>query len=206
MRAAPGSRREYFQAIAPRWEGLVDAARARKRLEPILRGLGIGPHEQILDLGCGPGILTELLLDMLSARGRVIALDFADAMLDLAIGKIDDRRVLWMAADASSIPLPDAAVDRAVAFSTWPHFPDPASVLLEIRRTLRPGGAFHIIHVDGRATINAIHSGAAKAIAGDALRPACEVAAMISESGFRTITAEDSSERFIVTALREDVQ
>ena len=165
-----GERRlKYFEAIAPRWEGIVDGARIRRRLAPVLDGLGIGMDEHILDLGCGTGILTSLLLPRLSACGRVVAVDFSGGMLEQARENVADRRVAWVAADAASLPLAPAAIDRAIAFSTWPHFPDPGSVLRELRRVVRPGGLLHVIHSDARATINAIHTHAGGAIGHDHL-------------------------------------
>jgi len=203
MSPVTDTRREYFEGIAARWESIVDAGRIRLRLSPVLDELAIGADEHILDLGCGTGILTSLLLPLLSAGGRVSAVDFSGAMLELAREKVPDRRVAWIASDAVSLPLPDASVDRVIAFSTWPHFPEPGAVLRELHRVLRPGGKVHIIHIDSRPTINAIHSNAGGAIGRDHLQPASELAAMVSRFGFQPAATTDDVERYTVTATRD---
>ncbi len=203
MSSVGGSRVEYFDAIAPRWESIVDSGRIRQRLSPVLNHLGIGADEQILDVGCGTGILTSLLLPRLSPRGRVSAVDFSGAMLDLAREKVSDGRVTWIPADVSALPLPGECIDRVIAFSTWPHFPDPDAVIRELRRVLRPGGRLHVIHIDSRATINAIHTHAGGVIGRDHLVPASDLAAALIRSGFQVASTTDNGERYVVTAAKD---
>jgi demethylmenaquinone methyltransferase/2-methoxy-6-polyprenyl-1,4-benzoquinol methylase len=200
---AEQGKREYFDAIAPRWEGIVDGGRIRTRLSRELDALAIRESEHVLDLGCGTGILTSLLLTRLSARGKVSAVDFSGSMLEQARKKIHDRRVSWIAADAASMPLAGASVDRAIAFSTWPHFPDPDAVLGELRRVIRPGGALHVIHVDPRESINAIHAHAGGPIGLDRLAPAPALVSAMERCGFTPSSIVDDGERYVVSAHRD---
>lgn len=202
MNGAPADRLQYFDEIAPRWEGIVDVDRIRRRLEPVLDELSIEADEHILDLGCGTGVLTALLLARLSVRGRVSAVDFSGAMLELAREKISDRRVAWIASDAVSLPLAEASIDRAIAFSTWPHFPDQEAVARELHRVVRAGGHLHVIHVESRSTINAIHSNAGGVIGHDRLVPAGDLAAVLGRCGFHVVSVADDADRYVVSASR----
>ena len=50
--------------------------------------------------------------------------------------------------DATNTGLPAASFDCALSVSVFEHLPDPAAVLREIRRLLRPGGvSHHIVHL-----------------------------------------------------------
>lgn len=50
------------------------------------------------------------------------------------------RRVLAVTGDLHAIPLANASVDNAVSIEVLEHVRDPAAVLAELARVLRPGG------------------------------------------------------------------
>ena len=77
----------------------------------VLDRLSLEGGELVLDVGCGTGRLTELLLARLP-RGRVVAVDQSTNMLDAARAFLQDRfgpRVTFVQADASALPFPGAA-------------------------------------------------------------------------------------------------
>ena len=94
----------------------------------------------VVDLGCGTG----LALDHLSRRWRrprVIALDFAIAMLQHA-----RRRGHWrnrprpLCADMEQLPLADDSVDLIFSNATLQWANDLGHTFAELHRVLRPGG------------------------------------------------------------------
>jgi ubiquinone/menaquinone biosynthesis C-methylase UbiE len=195
-------KQDYFETIAAGWDDLFDLGSVRDRLRAALCALGIVPGETILDLGCGTGILSGLLLPMLSPGGRIIALDFAEAMIEEARRKLPDSRVSWLQADAAAIPLPPSSVDRVVCFSAWPHFPDQARVADDVCRVLRDGGHLHILHTDTRQKINAVHARAGGAIAGDVLPPVHDLGLTLSTHGLIPYELTETSERYLVSARK----
>ncbi len=196
------SKQAYFERMAPRWDTVLDAEPLRQRIHAELDGFDINPDETILDVGCGTGILTEILLEHLSPKGRIIALDFARAMIEEARMKIPDGRVCWLCADASSTLLETSSIDRCICFSAWPHFPAPGRTADEIFRLLRPGGMLHILHLDGREKINAVHASVGGAIAHDALPAARALGALFAEHGFHLEEATEGDQRYYVSARK----
>ena len=54
-------------------------------------------------------------------------------------------RVDFVGLDGAQLPLDDGSCDTALSTFTLCTVPDPASVLAEIRRVLKPGGTFHFV-------------------------------------------------------------
>jgi hypothetical protein len=60
-----------------------------------------------------------------------------------------------------------------------------------------------VIHIDSRATINAIHTHAGGVIGHDHLVPASDLAAALGRFGFQTTSVIDNGERYVVSATRD---
>ncbi len=196
------SRREYFEELSERWDGFTDGDRVKRTLKSVLSDLPIAPAEHIVDLGCGTGNLTSVLMDILGPAGTVTAIDYCESMIEVARAKIGDERVRWLVADAVWLPLDESSVDRVVCFSAWPHFPDPAAVTRELSRVLGPGGMLHIVHIDSRDRINAIHGGVGGAIGRDLLPPAHELAGLLTDLGFAVYEVIDTGAEYRIGAER----
>ena len=194
------TRQEYFEELSGRWDGFTDGERVKGALRDVLSMVPIKPDEHVVDLGCGTGNLTSVLLEFLGPSGIVAAVDFSRAMLEVARGKIPDHRVRWVVADAAGLPLDNESADRIVCFSAWPHFPQPAAVARELLRVLRPGGVLHIVHIDSRGKVDAIHGGVGGAIGQDHLPPAHVVAQMLTSVGFSVFEQIDSETEYRIRA------
>ena len=90
---------------------------------------------RILDLGCGPGNTLHRLMPW----GDVFGADFSLDALAFARTK-GIRRVF--SGDSMAVPLASASIDCVVALDMLEHVEDDRAALDEIRRILRPNGAF----------------------------------------------------------------
>ncbi len=108
---------------------------------------GFAPGHTVADVGCGPGFATLDLAQIVTERGRVIALDVSERYLAhlrararaLGIANVDVH-----AADLQELDLPPASIDGAYARWVLCWLPDPERAIAAIARALRPGGAFAV--------------------------------------------------------------
>ncbi|HTE44763.1 MAG TPA: metalloregulator ArsR/SmtB family transcription factor [Gemmatimonadaceae bacterium] len=95
------------------------------------------------DLGCGAGHIAEALAPCV---GRVIAVDESGPMLVAAKARLEAHsNVELRTGTIESLPIDDATLDAAVLFLVAHFITDPAKVMREIRRVLKPGGRLLIV-------------------------------------------------------------
>lgn len=113
------------------------AAAGRAYKQRVLDDLDLRPGHIALDLGCGPGAD----LPALAARaGAVIGVDLDPTMVEEARRRTAHLPVTVLRADARALPLEDRSVDRVRVDRVLHQVADPAAVLAELRRVLRPTG------------------------------------------------------------------
>jgi ubiquinone/menaquinone biosynthesis C-methylase UbiE len=117
----------------------LDPGQSYKRR--MLELLGVRPGHTVVDLGCGPGTDLLSLAAALGGSGAVIGFDRDEAMLARARQRVAGVATVGVRrGDIASLPLCDAGIDRARTDRVLQHVDDPARVLAEARRVLRPGG------------------------------------------------------------------
>jgi len=101
---------------------------------------GVGPGEDVLDVACGPGIVTCAFA---AAARRAVGLDLVAAMLERArshAASLGLANVELVAGDANSLPFADGAFDVVVSRFAFHHLERPATALAEMARVCAPGG------------------------------------------------------------------
>lgn len=93
-----------------------------------------------LDLGCGDGILTDILFQRIGRTPKLVGID-PDPLETAAARKYDFyERLHTVGGDA--IPEPDATFDYVISNSVLEHIPNLEPVIREVGRVLKPGGRF----------------------------------------------------------------
>lgn len=112
-----------------------------------LRALRLCAAGQAADLGCGAGQLA-IALAQAAPDLRVTGVDLSVHLLaqahDKAAAADLGHRVDFRTGDAEATPFADGSLDLVVSTLSLHHWSDPAAVLREVARILRPGGAFVI--------------------------------------------------------------
>lgn len=118
----------------------------------------------VLEIAAGTGVVTRQLVKTLPPEVSIIATDLNQAMLNHAAAMGTTRAVEWRQADAMQLPFPDASFDVVVCQFGAMFFPDKAQAFSEVKRVLRPGGAF-IFNVWDRIEENEFADAVSQAVA-----------------------------------------
>jgi len=97
---------------------------------------------RVLEIAAGTGVVTRALAIALPASAEIVATDLNPGMLETAVRVGTKRPVQWRPADAMKLPFADAEFNVVVCQFGIMFFPDKQQALAEVRRVLRPGGAF----------------------------------------------------------------
>jgi ubiquinone/menaquinone biosynthesis C-methylase UbiE len=147
-----------YETRAAEYDALIAAEDVDGALPRALDGLVRVDGAIIADVGAGTGRFARLLA---RRAAHVHLIDRAAPMLDVARERLASdgaTNVTLHVSDARSLPLPDGAVDLAVAGWVFGHFPhwmpddwktEVAAALAEMRRVVKPGGSIVIVETLG---------------------------------------------------------
>lgn len=104
---------------------------------------GLREGMRVADFGCGVGLASRMLAEIVGPAGEVTGVDVNKAQLQEAAKWCAEsglRNWSSVAASAENTGLPANSFDLAYCRFLLLHLPDPSSCLCEMRRILRPGG------------------------------------------------------------------
>lgn len=93
---------------------------------------------KILEIGCGTGNYTLLLKDKFR-HARIKAIDISERMIEVAVGKINDKRVSFMISDAQTVSFKEK-FDLITANGCFQWFEDLDAALINYERLLKKDG------------------------------------------------------------------
>jgi SAM-dependent methyltransferase len=134
MEPAEGAR--SFQASGVAYDQFMGRY-SRLLATPFADSAGVVVGGRVLDVGCGPGALTGVLVDRLGA-GSVSACDPSPPFVAECSARFPDVDVRL--GRAESVPFGDEAFDAALAQLVLHFVSDSERAASEMRRVVRPGG------------------------------------------------------------------
>lgn len=143
------------EAVAAAVERLEQFARMpseRAAWSRIIELLAPGRGDKALDVGAGRGDISIRIARRVAPDGLVAAVDLSPGLLGYARIRAREAGVdgcfTTVAADAHVLPWDDNCFDRALCHWVLLHVDDPAAVVSQLRRVVRPGGCVVCVEVD----------------------------------------------------------
>lgn len=191
---------EFFDSLADEWD-LMFTAEDLERLTHVVYGLDLPEGMDILDLGCGTGILFDMLRRKVGASGSVTGIDFSYEMAQKAHRNFPFPNVNVIDADAISLPFADSSFDMAIAFSAFPHFSNQQRALEETHRVLKDKSLFVIIHLESSRELVDIHHKIGGAVEHDEIPAEDKLRTMFENSKFTDVSIDDHPGFFMARGI-----
>lgn len=134
----------FFEQVSVEWDDMRSSFYNADIIEVLAERTGIDSTMAVVDVGTGTGFVAAGLA---GRAATVVGIDNSPAMLAVArdnFAALGAANVTLLDGEVDALPLPDASVDVAVANMVLHHAPDPAAMLAEMIRVVRPGGRIAI--------------------------------------------------------------
>ncbi|WP_217912735.1 class I SAM-dependent methyltransferase [Miltoncostaea marina] len=118
----------------------------------LVAALPDGTYDDVLDVGCGTGFVTERMVERFGTR-RVTGVDPSGGMLDVFRDKLAGLPVeaTLVQGGVHDMDVPEGAFDAVVSGMAFHWFPDKPAAVASMARRLQPGGVLAIL-ASGRGT------------------------------------------------------
>lgn len=138
---------DVFSKIARRYDlmnSVLSFQQHRLWRQFAMRQLPFHPDAQILDVAAGTGAWTYAMAKRVGQHGRVIGLDFTEAMLDVANERLETspnkNKIQFVHGNAMSLPFENDQFDIVTIGFALRNVPSIETCLREMLRVTRPGG------------------------------------------------------------------
>ena len=130
----------FFERVASDWDTMRLAYYDERVIEKMTEVSGADEDATVVDVGTGTGFVAAGLAPRVK---RVIGIDNSPAMLEVARGNLDTlgiANVELVQGEVTYLPLADGSMEAAFANMVLHHAENPASMLQEMVRVVKPGG------------------------------------------------------------------
>ncbi len=130
----------FDSSVAQNYDDLLGAFMFEPFALDLLEKSNIAGVENVLELACGTGRVTNHLAEFLPSKASLTATDINPGMISVAQKRITSPNIKWETADISNLPYDDNSFDLIVCQFGIMFVPEKVNALKEIYRVLQPGG------------------------------------------------------------------
>jgi len=145
----PGERTREIGMVSENISFFNRPERAEKeRTDDLIKALEIPEGARIAELGAGTGYFTWRLAQQAGARGKVMAIDIQQDMLDLAaetVKRHDLTNVEYVLGGDTDPKLPDRSLDMVFIGHSYHEFAEPELIMAAVKRSLKPDGRLVVV-------------------------------------------------------------
>ena len=143
----------YFDGVARKWDRIRQDYYGVEVITKAVAAAGLDaataqPAEVVVDVGCGTGFLAAGLAPYAQ---KVIGVDDSTQMLEVAaenMHQLNLTNVELRVGSVNNLPIETNLAQAVFANMVLHHAPDPAQMLVEMARVVKPGGRVVITDLD----------------------------------------------------------
>ncbi len=144
----------FFDSCADSWDTYGE--RREDAISLILSQSGVRDGAEVLDVGCGTGVLFP---DYIRMGASVTGIDISPKMTERAKSKFPGVNVICGDAQDYSF---EGLFDVIMIHNAFPHFPDPERLIKHLSGFLKKEGRLTVAHSISEKEVAECHSGSAK--------------------------------------------
>ncbi len=192
----------FYDQLAAEWD-LQFTAEDLERLSNLVECLDIKEGMNILDVGCGTGILFDLLRRKVGKSGTVTGVDFSIEMARKAHRNFPFDNVNVVDGDVTRLPLGDSIFDLAISFASFDNFSDQKQALHEIHRVLKNDSLFCVIDLESSKELHESHHLRGGVLEHDTLPSEEAMQRLLEETSFRKTKFQDHTGLYLACAVTQ---
>jgi precorrin-6B methylase 2 len=145
--------------------GWLERPEREKEEEPakLMEALKLKPGDVVADVGAGSGYFTFRIAEQVGDKGKVLAVDIQEEMLDLIRQRMKAKKVTNVEPVMGTVTdpkLPEGAVDLILMVDVYHEFSHPYEMTAAMVKALKPGGRLVFVEYrleDPKVPIKLVH-------------------------------------------------
>lgn len=195
-------KQEFFDSIGDSWDR-NHTTEEIERLTHIIDRIDIGPGARVCDLGCGTGILFDLLRRRVGDKGYLVGVDFAPRAAHRAARNFPFDNIGVVEGDACRLPFRNGVFDLVISYAAFAHFSRKDDMIRQAHSVLNSQGRLVIIHLMGRAKLAEMHHRAGDPVASDDLPDLQELTDMFGRARFAHCEITDNADLYMAVGEKQ---